>query len=657
MKKELIGFLICTLLLSVAIAPVINALDNEINEVNIVKEPKFGLTDNDAWTETIDDIITTFEDAQTQNEKIAILKEIPVVSDKYGLLPEDMTVEEAQELIISAYLETIASGSLQSEQSSVGVVSNIEDMTNNELISKPATIGKTIYVDDDNTDGPWGGTLEHPYRYIQDGIDAALIFWTVYVFNGTYYENVVVNKRINLIGEDKNTTIIDGGGEGDVVLIKNSGVQIKGFTIRNSGRDYNGIKVEASRVIIKNNIISNNGEGIDIWSKRGRYYHNIKITKNIITNNKYAGIHIRGGDGDDDLTFTYNTKITANYIANNRYGILMPFGAVRNIIMLNEIRDNKESGIEIGWSESPDFPSLIIRNIVKKNNFINNEKNAYFYFFNSIWRRNYWDDWDGKGFYKIKGEDGYPWFNIDWHPAREPYDIWGNDTPTEEVIVGKQEKQISQQNNQQSSKEPTLGLQDTDSWKESINDLITRFQDAETQDEMIDILKEIPVLSDKYGLLPEDMTVEEAQELIVSSYLETLSSDSFQSDKQSSVAGDSPLAVSKSVVPSALPQFQVSESNRINNIKLNPPQPAEWPPKDKCIVFGFGRISNPKYEFNGDEYYWSFNCENVICMLVDEYGGSYTRLFNNGEVRYLSTYVHVIGHFMFNFLNFYLVIE
>lgn len=31
--------------------------------------------------------------------------------------------------------------------------------------------------------------------------------------NGTYYEHVVVNKIINLIGENKSTTIIDGGGE------------------------------------------------------------------------------------------------------------------------------------------------------------------------------------------------------------------------------------------------------------------------------------------------------------------------------------------------------------------------------------------------------------------------------------------------------------
>ena len=39
--------------------------------------------------------------------------------------------------------------------------------------SDSPTFNKTIYVDDDNTEGLWEGTLEHPYQYIQDGIDSA----------------------------------------------------------------------------------------------------------------------------------------------------------------------------------------------------------------------------------------------------------------------------------------------------------------------------------------------------------------------------------------------------------------------------------------------------------------------------------------------------
>ena len=43
-----------------------------------------------------------------------------------------------------------------------------------------------IYVDDDNTIGPWDGTPEHPYQYIQDAIDVAWHSDTVLVKDGEY---------------------------------------------------------------------------------------------------------------------------------------------------------------------------------------------------------------------------------------------------------------------------------------------------------------------------------------------------------------------------------------------------------------------------------------------------------------------------------------
>jgi len=39
------------------------------------------------------------------------------------------------------------------------------------------------------------------------------------VYNGTYYENVIVNKTINLTGEDRDGIIIDGAENGDVIQI------------------------------------------------------------------------------------------------------------------------------------------------------------------------------------------------------------------------------------------------------------------------------------------------------------------------------------------------------------------------------------------------------------------------------------------------------
>jgi len=81
---------------------------------------------------------------------------------------------------------------------------------------------KTIYVDDD------GGA---DYKKIQDAIDNASEGDTIFVYNGTYYENLVVNKKIDLIGEDKHTTIIDGVMKGDTITINVEGVTLSNFTI------------------------------------------------------------------------------------------------------------------------------------------------------------------------------------------------------------------------------------------------------------------------------------------------------------------------------------------------------------------------------------------------------------------------------------------
>jgi pectin methylesterase-like acyl-CoA thioesterase len=64
--------------------------------------------------------------------------------------------------------------------------------------------GDTFYV---NTTGDGGA-----FTSIQDAINASSDGDTVFVYNGTFYENVVVNRTISLVGEGKNHTIIDGGG-------------------------------------------------------------------------------------------------------------------------------------------------------------------------------------------------------------------------------------------------------------------------------------------------------------------------------------------------------------------------------------------------------------------------------------------------------------
>ena len=107
----------------------------------------------------------------------------------------------------------------------------------------------TIYVDDDNTGGPWNGTSAYPYQYIQDGVNAASDGDTVYVRDGTYSENVVSNKSITLRGDLK--TVIDGmnGSYGISITVNN--VIVEGFNITNS---YYGIYTKASGFSVLSNI-------------------------------------------------------------------------------------------------------------------------------------------------------------------------------------------------------------------------------------------------------------------------------------------------------------------------------------------------------------------------------------------------------------------
>jgi parallel beta-helix repeat protein len=72
------------------------------------------------------------------------------------------------------------------------------------------------------------------FSTIQEAINNATEGDQVFVLNGTYHENVVVNKTIMLVGEDRNITIIDGNGSSFGVNVVSDDVCISGFTIRNS---------------------------------------------------------------------------------------------------------------------------------------------------------------------------------------------------------------------------------------------------------------------------------------------------------------------------------------------------------------------------------------------------------------------------------------
>ncbi|HEC88057.1 MAG TPA: hypothetical protein ENI52_01935 [Thermoplasmata archaeon] len=132
--------------------------------------------------------------------------------------------------------------------------------------------GKTLYV---------GGDGPNNYTSIQDAINDANDGDTIFVCDDSspYYENIIINKSIMLIGENKETTIINGGKRENTITVVNNSF-ICNFTIRESGDACAGIGIESEYTIIKENIITDNDYAIYISNK-----NYITIIGNIIYDN------------------------------------------------------------------------------------------------------------------------------------------------------------------------------------------------------------------------------------------------------------------------------------------------------------------------------------------------------------------------------------
>jgi len=97
------------------------------------------------------------------------------------------------------------------------------------------------------------------YATIQEAIDAVqtLDGHTIYVDNGTYYEYLTVDKSINLVGQSKEGTIMDGsGGTEKILLVIVDNVNVSSFTFRNGnyGPYFNPSNYSSITNCIGNNI-------------------------------------------------------------------------------------------------------------------------------------------------------------------------------------------------------------------------------------------------------------------------------------------------------------------------------------------------------------------------------------------------------------------
>ncbi|MEM4258645.1 MAG: NosD domain-containing protein [Candidatus Thermoplasmatota archaeon] len=203
----------------------------------------------------------------------------------------------------------------------------------------PTIIATTIYVDDSNTAGPWDGSQDHPYRYIQDGIDHATAGDTVFVFNGTYPENIDIPKAILLTGEHPETTILDGTTTESVIRITAHGVTIKKFTIKNSGSNPNhaGIYILTQNNIITENILIKNSKALHFLETANTVFYNTFIENTLAaeglpTNTLYKNYWdgYSGTDANEDGIGDTPYEITSGGLSDT-FPLMHPYGSITNI--------------------------------------------------------------------------------------------------------------------------------------------------------------------------------------------------------------------------------------------------------------------------------------------------------------------------------------
>ena len=300
-----------------------------------------------------------------------------------------------------------------------------------------------IYVDDDNTDGPWDGSFDYPFQYIQDGVNAAYQSNAVFVFPGLYDEDIIIHKQIKLVGKDKEKTIISSNKSSEFLILEsvnNTIIENLTFSCDNQER-LDIIKMKnCTKCIISNIKIISQKIQRSALIVNGSYniIKNVTITGRFIFSgielfytdfNSIINNSIESSGGGILIHRSHNNIISSNIITNNTNGIYIEEGNQNHIT--KNILEGNDRGL---------FSSYSIKNIIEKNNFIENNEQAKFtkllkkgFLPPNNWINNFWDDYKG---FLIKPIPGIiyipnihligffiPWLEFDLSPSNEPLNL------------------------------------------------------------------------------------------------------------------------------------------------------------------------------------------------------------------------------------------
>jgi len=255
-----------------------------------------------------------------------------------------------------------------------------------------------IFVDVAYSMGGEDGSIDHPYTSIQQAIHMAKEGDSIFVFEGTYNETLVIDKQVNITALYQNTTIINRDGKTHRYLIEISAdhVKLENFTISDTRNNnlVSLIYVTGDYVQFYNNnltLCNNWAFYLDdshdctlgnntLYGTKGIYL--TSSDNNVISNNNFtycSEASIKLAHSSDNIviynnTFNHTTYAVfsqdgSNYnISNNRVndstfdGFRITSGR-NNTLLHNYLMNNSASGIDISSTQST----------IKNNKFYNNQ--------------------------------------------------------------------------------------------------------------------------------------------------------------------------------------------------------------------------------------------------------------------------------------------
>ncbi len=229
------------------------------------------------------------------------------------------------------------------------------------------------------------------YSTIQEAINAATSESVILVSSGIYYENLVINKPLNLIGENRTSTIVDGDGKWTVVEIRADRVVLNGFTIRNSSRSQGGGGVfldHSGQCNVSGNIITYNAPaGVTLWNNSDGNL----IDGNAVT---FSGIILPGWIEGYSIAIvdSNNNTVIGNTLSDSVVLGIDLENANSTVVEFNVV-ENNDVGLSLSQSDD---------SIIHHNAFMNSQGSHLLSIMdshNTMWDNgtegNYWDDYAG----------------------------------------------------------------------------------------------------------------------------------------------------------------------------------------------------------------------------------------------------------------------